>query len=168
MNPLGIQITGLVDTVVQWIDYIGYMGPTILSILALYFLRNNSKYFAVFIIGQLLNYYANISLKPLLKQSRPSDPVLFPFVEKNAKDGYEDEHKYGMPSGHAQLSFFAVAYVYWVRRSTDILCPMFLIACIALYQRWKYRRHTVEQLVIGSLLGMMISYGSFLGANTWK
>lgn len=159
INPLG---TGLVDT----IDYIGYMAPKILSILALYFLRNNSKYFVVFVLGQLLNYYLNISLKSVLKEPRPSDSVLLP-LEK-VEYGYEVENKYGMPSTHAQLSFFAVAYVYWVRRSTDILCPMFLIACITLYQRWKYRRHTAEQLLIGSLLGIMISYAFFLGANTWK
>jgi len=167
-NPLGIQITDLVDTILQWVESIGYMGPIILSILALYFLRNNSKYFVIFVLGQLVNYYANKSLKSILKQPRPQDSVWFPFIKKNVKDGYEDQDNYGMPSGHAQLSFFAIAYVYWVRRSTNILFPMFLLGFISLYQGRKYRRHTVEQLIIGALIGMLIAYGFFLGANTWK
>lgn len=159
---------GLVDMVIQGVDAVGYVAPKTLSILALYFLRNHSKYFVMFVLGYVVNYYTNKYLKSVFKQPRPSDQIRNPLFEKNIKDGHESENKYGMPSGHAQRCFFAIGYVYWVRRSKNILFPMLLLGGISLYQGLKYRRHTVEQLVAGSLIGITLSYVFFLGANVLK
>ena len=30
-----------------------------------------------------------------------------------------------------------------------------------MYQRWKYRRHTLEQLGVGAVLGMFVAYGGY-------
>jgi membrane-associated phospholipid phosphatase len=63
-----------------------------------------------------------------------------------------------MPSAHATLAAFSVIYFYlFLGKWTD---PVFIVSMIiyglTLYQRWKYRRHTILQLFAGTVLGVTV------------
>jgi len=71
---------------------------------------------------------------------------------------YTGIQEYGMPSGHSQLAFGLVTYSYLVKQSTmNMIGGMFIIS-LTLYQRWKYKRHSIEQLGIGAVVGILVAY----------
>ena len=67
-----------------------------------------------------------------------------------------------MPSGHAQSSMFSLTYLYLVKQSPSWLLIELFIAILTLYQRWNYRRHTIQQLFVGSVVGIVFAYISFV------
>jgi phosphatidylserine synthase len=89
-----------------------------------------------------------------VREERPSNPIPFSSLEK-----YTGEQFYGMPSGHAQsvgfsfvfLSLLEGYYSWWLYIITAIMG----LTCI---QRWKYRRHTVEQIIVGLFFGGMFAW----------
>jgi membrane-associated phospholipid phosphatase len=95
-----------------------------------------------------LNYYLNGTLKNVIKQPRPKESKSI-----NTLDTNHGSHEYGMPSGHAQWVFFNTTYLYLVKKNIYLLMIDLFISALTLYQRYKYKRHTIEQLVVGSLVG---------------
>jgi membrane-associated phospholipid phosphatase len=72
---------------------------------------------------------------------------------------YVGAEQYGFPSGHAQLVFYAISFFYFANKKisrTWIIC--LLIGLLTIYQRLKYRRHTVEQLLAGTLIGIITGW----------
>ena len=74
---------------------------------------------------------------------------------------YKNEERFGMPSGHAQSIFFSIVYLYNLKHSIPLLFSNLFIASLTLYQRWKYRRHTVEQLASGSVIGGLFAWAVY-------
>jgi 4-hydroxybenzoate polyprenyltransferase len=54
-----------------------------------------------------------------------------------------------------------VTFLYLVKESPTWLLIGLFIAGLTVYQRLKYKRHTIEQLCVGAILGIMIAYGGF-------
>jgi membrane-associated phospholipid phosphatase len=135
---------------------IGYNVPIIAFFLAIWKLWYLRPEFYWFIVGFAGNEMANVYLKMWIKEPRPKDPVKF--IDHNHLKG---AHEYGMPSGHAQIVSFAVTFLILTKRPLWLILPSLFIFSLTLIQRWKYRRHTVEQLIVGSCIGSIFSYSCF-------
>jgi membrane-associated phospholipid phosphatase len=140
---------------VYTLDGIGFFGPIIVFLLNIYLLRLRYPYLLAYLVFFFMNKYVNKILKLVIKQARPDGGISF------INESYTGADKYGMPSGHAQSIMFSTFFLYFVTGSNLFLIIELFIGTLTLYQRWKYRRHTVEQLCVGSIFGIFISYFSF-------
>jgi membrane-associated phospholipid phosphatase len=143
------------------IEKIGFMGPLILLFIGIYNLCNQQKYLLSYLVFFVGNTIINKILKKIIKQKRPSNS------KKILNEEYSGEELYGMPSGHAQSCFFSISFLYFVKGSPTWLIIELFIAALTIYQRWKYRQHTLEQLFAGSLVGIAFAYFSFYLTKQW-
>lgn len=81
----------------------------------------------------LVNIVINIVLKEIIQELRPNCPSC----------------SLGMPSGHAQLAFFLAGY------SENPL--MFVLASLIAISRVIFGYHTVNQVIVGSIIGYLLS-----------
>jgi membrane-associated phospholipid phosphatase len=134
-------------------DYIGHYGPIILFTVTFYLLLSRKKYLYVFVIGSIINNFMNIFLKNIFKEERPKNPL--PFIDSNKliKNNY-----YGLPSGHAQNTFFSLTFLYLTKAPIIYLYLMSCVTIITLYQRLKYRRHNLKQIIVGAFIGIFFAW----------
>jgi|688.fasta_scaffold59530_5 membrane-associated phospholipid phosphatase len=66
--------------------------------------------------------------------------------------------KYGMPSGHAQSSAFSTMFIYLSLHNIYLTSIFVIITLIASFQRINLYFHTVEQVIVGILVGSFVSY----------
>ena len=66
-----------------------------------------------------------------------------------------------MPSGHAQSVSFSLIYLYLVQKSIWLLILNTIILLLTVIQRWNYRKHTIEQLLIGTMVGIICAISSY-------
>jgi membrane-associated phospholipid phosphatase len=151
---------------------VGNNGPFILTISSLLLLKNKQYYFEFYLIGSIVNFILNQFLKLLIKQPRPSvDQKTFDLAMKHMKSttNYANLISYdkvlGMPSGHAQGVLFSTAFIYFVfyqlkpnNTNTNILLFYLFISFITIIQRVYYKFHTINQIIVGGLLGIGFSY----------
>jgi membrane-associated phospholipid phosphatase len=140
----------------------GYFGWQISTLYALYVSFIFSwVYFAVFVIVFLLSGWINHAvLKDYIDDPRPSDSTPFLASEHFRK------RVNGMPSGHAQQTAFSLTFAYLLtgRRYYESWV-LFLITVI---QRYVFKNHTAQQLLVGSVLGFMIAHFTVYLLNKWK
>jgi membrane-associated phospholipid phosphatase len=144
-------------------DYFGSFGPLILLIYSLILLRNKHNLFFYYIIGFFFNSIFNVIIKGFFQQPRPSeDPKLFNIAIKNGKrfifKDYIPHDIFGMPSGHAQSTFFSTVYIFLSLKNYNILYFYLLITFITCVQRVLYDYHTIFQVVVGGLVGGLVGY----------
>jgi len=72
-------------------------------------------------------------------------------------ENLEKKEKYGMPSGHAQSCMFSVMFYYLIYGMNEILYIMLFIISLTIYQRWFNKNHTLFQLLIGCIIGSIVS-----------
>ena len=60
---------------------------------------------------------------------------------------------FGMPSGHAQTSFYILAFIYLVTRNIVLSSVLLLLSVIVVVQRVVYNEHTIIQVLVGSIVG---------------
>lgn len=138
------------------IGYIGFYGPFVLSIIVVYSIIKQPPYVISYIVGYFINLQLDIYLKSIFKQNRPSGPIqLF----ENENELYKDSVQYGFPSGHTLIALYSITYLYLMFKKINriVLFSMFL-GIITIYQRWIYRRHTMEQLFAGSVIGILMAF----------
>ena len=146
----------------SWWLWIGFHGYTILTVLSLVVLiyKNNSFFILVFLCFYFINKYINKSLKWLIEDPRPMRGVGAGGVVANtAFDDvryYQGSEKFGMPSGHLQIMFYNISFLYFLYCGTELLLFSFFLACITFYQRWLFKRHSVEQLLMGAFVGSCV------------
>lgn len=140
------------------IDRIGFYGPTINFIIGFISLLKQPKYLSGYLVFTSMNYILNGILKMTFKEARPSGRIL---LYEGEDELYKNASEYGMPSGHAQSVFFALTYVYLVKHSLYTFILELSVALLTCYQRWKYRRHTISQILVGTLLGVLFGGLSF-------
>jgi membrane-associated phospholipid phosphatase len=142
---------------------IGTYGPGILFCYSLYLLWEKENLLAYYVIGNLLNAILNLILKGLFQQPRPSeDPKQFALALKHGKrfifkNGIPHDI-FGMPSGHAQSCFFSTAFVFLSIKKYNSLFIYLLISLVTIYQRVQYNYHTVWQVIIGAIIGILFGY----------
>lgn len=133
-------------------------SPFIMSIIKLTTLFNNHvknknidkdetmKKIRNFILLLFINIVINTILKNVLQIQRPQET-----------QEYGELQKYGMPSGHAQLTWFILFYDI---SHTDkyITFILLIITSLSSYQRLKHNYHTILQVIVGGILGSSIGY----------
>lgn len=122
-------------------DTLGFLAPFLLFGFSVWNLRTQTYYLGAYVIGWFANSLLNHILKQTIKEPRPTNT--------NTK-----ALGYGMPSAHTQSCFFSIAYFYAVNHSTAFLIGELFLGALAFYQRWKTKMHTVEQLGVGSVVGI--------------
>ena len=132
------------------VDYIGQMSTSyflIINLIISNIYKNNLFFFII--ITDVLSKILNIILKGIIQEPRPKNQIKF----NGDKAGY-----YGMPSGHTQNAIFHSLIL--CHQLNNIYSYIFsLIVCIiTFYQRYKYRRHTLNQLFFGCITGLLFGY----------
>ena len=135
-------------------DIVGTTAPYTLFIISIFLLRNLQNYLIFYIFGFALNNLLNIVLKLLIKEPRPKDDTKFLEFIGN-RIGYD---KYGMPSGHAQNCFYSLVYMTLVLNQPSIALFYIFISFVCIIQRYEYNNHTLMQLFIGSIVGLLFAY----------
>ena len=140
------------------LDWIGYNGPYIVLLLCCILLVGRyNAFFIGYIIFTVINKQLNEILKMIFKQSRPKGQI-FTNIDN---EKFKGSQYYGMPSGHAQSISFSVMFVYLITYSQYIILFMTFIWGLTVYQRYKYKRHSIEQLVLGSFIGGLFAIISY-------
>lgn len=101
----------------------------------------NTKTKVKFTLFLLCSIALNQLLKKYIKEERP--------VPSNT---------YGMPSGHAQMMWFIVWYNMNEIKNIYIQLFLFLSALFISYDRVRREKHTVKQVVVGTIIGSLFGY----------
>lgn len=135
-------------------------GNYVLFVLSVIFLRNKKTYLWFYIIGYVLNYIFNSFLKLLFKQPRPDENMKLFELEMNKRDyiDWREYKRFGMPSGHAEETAYSLIYIIMVLQNTKIIALFFIITLFTIFQRIYTKRHTIAQVSVGSILGLLIGY----------
>ena len=145
------------------VDYVGFFGPHILFITSLFilwkqFIQYTDYYLYGYVFFLFVNKFINKLVKLLIKEPRPKGGKN---IIDNEDRFYKGIEQYGMPSGHVQSCFFSLTYLYLVKKSPLLLMIELFITSLTFYQRWNYKRHTILQLCVGSIIGILFGYISF-------
>lgn len=138
----------MINQIVKTFDTIGFYGPLIVMGLIIIDLFSQPKYNWIYVVFVVVNEYVNRGLKLIFREPRPEGRIPFSYHES-----YTGASKYGMPSGHAQSIGFSLMYLWLVRSMDATWILSSFIGALTLYQRWKYRNHSIIQLLVGLLCG---------------
>lgn len=148
------------------VEQIGEMSPLYFVVITSYFLYANKRqyylggYFVFLILNELVNYI----LKDTIREKRPM------YEDKYEYEGSPlignlvriQPNKYGMPSNHMQNLLFSSIYLYCVIQNSHILIIELFVISIVFYYRYITQKHTIPQLLVGSLIGGFVGYLSFM------
>ncbi len=143
----------------------GKVGPIVLFFSSVYLLWNKNNLFYYYLFGFFLNSILNLVLKGIFKQPRPlDDPKLFNVALKHSNkfkfiNGYPYDI-FGMPSRHAESAFFSTIFIYLALKNIKITLIYFFISLLIIYQRVLFKNHSVLQVLVGALVGIL--FGSFI------
>ena len=132
----------------------------ILIVISLFLLWNNKTLFYYYIIGVSLNEIINMLLKFLIKQDRPNNDKANDDKANDDKNKLlsSNVQKYGMPSGHAQSVSFSTMFIYLSLHNIYLTSIFIIISFIAIFQRVYLNFHTLEQVIVGILVGSFLAY----------
>lgn len=142
---------------------LGGYGPILLMLLSWYLLWHHKNLFFYFNFGLISNAVLNTILKGLIQEPRPMfDSKKINLMTTHTKDYFFQKgipfDIYGMPSGHAQASFFMTAFIYLTLKHTNLLYLYILFSLIICYQRVKYQFHSISQIIVGVIVGSGFAY----------
>jgi len=147
---------------------LGEYSPVILIIPTLTLLYNKPTLYYYYIFGLVINSMLNITLKLLIKEPRPRPSSRLKNANANATKNENTDtslpfsnlahfDNYGMPSGHAQIVFFSSIYIWLAFKNIKLSLVYLCISLITLYQRVKYNKHTISQVIVGSIIGSLMA-----------
>jgi len=144
-------------------NQIGIYGPFILVIISMNLLWNHDNLFFYYVVGIFSNAILNLILKGIIQEPRPSEDIKqFNLALTHGKrflfkDGIPHDI-FGMPSGHAQSSFFSTIFIYLSLKKKNILYVYLIITLLTILQRIVYNYHTFLQVLVGSAVGSGFGY----------
>lgn len=139
------------------VEFVGFYGPDIICFVNIFPLAKYTYYLIAYLVFLVINNVLNGILKQYIKEPRPTGHELITGIFD--KENYKGT--YGMPSRHSQFIFFSAFYTWFVVKNNDLLWLELFIALLTIYQRWKFRRHSIQQLLAGALLGIVLAWVSF-------
>jgi len=145
-------------------------GPPILFIITLFLLytkyskpASNNTYLYVYIVGYIIQILVGHALKILIRQPRPSEDIQkFNALINTHK--HIDFDRYGMPSEHAMSTIFSTIFIHFALKNNKITLLYALISLLTMYQRYSTNNHTLFQLLVGAIIGIILGYLSYLYA----
>ena len=147
-------IENIISLYVQFYEFfwaIGFFGwqiSVLYTTYVLYFI--NINYSILFFILFLLSGLFNKLIKELYYSPRPKNCTKF-LVSDVCMKGTN-----GMPSGHTQITTFALTTAYlFTHKYLYSSIALFLITFI---QRIVYKNHTILQLFVGSIVGFLLGW----------
>lgn len=151
------------DMLSELFNKIGAFGPITLIFPSMYMLRNKNNLFFYYTVGVFIDNILNLILKGLFQQPRPTiDQKSFDLSFKHGKRFlFKDGMPYdifGMPSGHAQSSFFSTVFIHFALRKKNITYVYLAISLLTMLQRVMYNHHTVLQVIVGAVVGSIVGY----------
>lgn len=135
--------------------YLGQFGPYILILFSIYLLWNNYSILFYYLIGMFINCVLNFIIKDIIREPRP---------RLHYKNNIIPSDIYGMPSGHAQSIFFSAIFIYLLfkenklyetKNNIYIINFYLIISILTSLQRLIYNYHTIQQIIIGIILGTL-------------
>ena len=144
----------------QAYGWVGVLGPYLLILTSCVLLLHQPASLVVYLLGIAVNALINFNLKGLIQHNRPAHEI--PLFEFGIRDGKRySSDKYGMPSGHSQSVGFSLAYIAFTLVHPVITWTYAILSVITLTQRYVYRNHTIPQIGVGFLLGLVLGYTFF-------
>jgi len=128
------------------IGFFGWQLAVVYCTYALYYIH--LSYSVIFFITFIFFGLFNKILKQIYYSPRPKKCMKFLDSEPCLKG------KNGMPSGHAQITAFALTVAYLFTH--QYLYQSIFIFFVTILQRFVYNNHTLLQLCVGSILGITI------------
>jgi membrane-associated phospholipid phosphatase len=141
-------------------ESVGDNGPYIMILASFVLLFSKPRMLFYFVIGVCLSFILNNILKGVIKQPRPefNTKVVSIALQTNEMRYVLGYDIYGMPSGHAQTSFFITTFLYLVTRNLWIAFTFLLLSFIVMCQRVFYNEHTILQVLVGAILGILFGF----------
>ena len=141
------------------VETIGYEGPRISLLITSVALLDQQNYLGSFILFYFVEYYIIGLLKNILKEPRPKG-----YLDKKYDDTgkYEGIAFFGMPSGHSAIVWYSTAFLWLVKRSPYLLIIEVAICFNTMYQRWSFKKHSIQQIAVGTLLGISFAWFTVL------
>jgi membrane-associated phospholipid phosphatase len=149
-------------TMVNILDILGFYGPLVVIIIVSWALHKHFKYMIVYLFFVVINNSLNRLWKMLFQQQRPANPIPF-----SKHESYAGPEKYGMPSGHASSIGFSLLFLALVNIKSWWLVFVGFIGILTCVQRWKYRRHTIEQICVGLISGGLFAWIVYVSATKY-
>ena len=142
----------------QVIDAFGIYGLYGLALYISYRLFYRKPYLFVFWACLALNVQLVRTLKEWIKEPRPN---------ANFRERFIVYEKYGMPSGHAQLYTYAMTYYLFTQKIASIheIAVIMFFYCITVLERYINNKHSIRQLVVGTIIGAGTGYASYYLVN---
>lgn len=139
--------------------YVGTFSPMIIFFITVFTLHPHKTRYYLYLFGYALTLVSNYFLKLLFKQPRPNqNEELFRIQLAHGKP--IDPSRYGMPSGHAQILFYSLAFVLLSYPKWDRIIWLYVfLVLVGCAQRVVFHLHTPAQIVVGALFGLV---GAFL------
>ena len=151
-------------TTISILSNIGYYGPLNLLVLIFFMYYKTHKPSIVYILTilwQLFSLLLNIILKFTFKQKRPTQltndtpTTTYNIIRKTIYNTIYND-KYGMPSGHAQSTLSQLTFIIFYFKNKYITTLALIQTFITLWQRYYTNQHTINQIIIGSLIGIVV------------
>jgi membrane-associated phospholipid phosphatase len=159
ISPYGMNIS------TELFNNLGKIGPMILNITSIYFLRNKHTLLFYYIIGGFSDAILNLILKGLIQHPRPSENMeAFRLALTHGRrflfnDGLPYDI-FGMPSGHAESVFFSTTFIYCALKNKYIIYGYLALSLIVTSQRVVMGHHTPFQVLVGAIVGA--TFGLFV------
>jgi len=138
------------------LSVIGYWGPMILLVTTAYgIILYKPAFMDYYIIFYFVGFILNCIIKMIIRQPRPKNQIHLYDFERNNGFKKASGQNFGMPSGHAQTCFYSLFTTIFVVKNIFFTLSTIAITCITCWQRYAYRNHTLLQLLVGSIVGIL-------------
>jgi len=144
-------------------DEFGSYGPIILIFLSMFILWNNQNLFFYYTVGLFVDTILNLLIKAIIQQPRPTEYTenFHLALTRGKRFLFNDGipfNIFGMPSGHAQASFFSGVFVFLSTKQYNLLCFYTLFSLLIMIQRVYFNYHTILQVMVGAIVGSVFAY----------
>ena len=138
-------------------ESVGNNGPYVMILASFVLLFSKPRMLFYFFIGVCLSFIVNNIMKGVIKQPRPefNTKAVSIALQTNAMRYVLGYDIYGMPSGHAQTSFFITTFLYLVTRNIWFAFTFLLLSFLVMCQRVVYNEHTILQVFVGAIVGIL-------------
>lgn len=150
--------SGAQDVFFKYITELGASGPFIVALLLLFYKVGDA---AIVLVAQLATSLVIYPVKKLVSAPRPSlfFETNFPDVSLHQVDGVSLHQMYSFPSGHTAAVFSLMLCLTLIFNKKTWVAPIFFVlALLTAYSRVYLSQHFAEDVLVGSLVGVSMTF----------